>query len=82
MAVAGPGGAPGPNQDNSKLQNFRMLMAGGYNAASQNSPEFAVLVDLFKKKKLVVDARILCNPFGRFNALMSANRQVPPVSLR
>ena len=27
--VAGPGGAPGPDQDNSKFRHFRMLMAGG-----------------------------------------------------
>ena len=46
--VAGPAGAPGPDQDNSKLRHFRMLMGGGYNTADQASPEFNGLVDLFE----------------------------------
>jgi hypothetical protein len=47
--VAGPGGAPGQDQDNSKLRHFRMLMAGGYNSVSQQSAEFVSLVDLFQE---------------------------------
>ena len=46
--VAGSAGAPGPNQDNSTLRHFRMLMAGGLNSADQQSAEFNALVDLFE----------------------------------
>ena len=46
--VAGPGSAPGQDQDLSKLRHFRMHMGGGYNSADQQSPEFTGLVDLFE----------------------------------